>query len=108
MSVLADKIRRARETNIDVGGHTFTIRRPTDAEAAAGITPMGLVHDYVVGWALKEIDLIPGGNPTPAKFDSEAWREWVADRPELWSPITEAVMAAYTAHREAKDSAAKN
>ena len=30
---LIDKIRKARETGVEIEGHAFTIRRPTDEEA---------------------------------------------------------------------------
>ena len=32
MSVLADKIRKSRESQVSAGGFTFTIRRPTDMD----------------------------------------------------------------------------
>lgn len=111
MSQLAEKIRRARESSVEAGGHRFTIRRPTDAEAmeiSGGMTGLDLVRRHVVGWDLKFIDLYPGGDPTPAPFEPDAWAEWVADRPQIWEPLTTAIMEAYQAHRSAQGDAAKN
>lgn len=107
---LIDKLRAAREFDLEAGGHTWRLRRPTDAEAAtlSGSTPLDLVRRFVVGWSLKEIDLIPGGSPTPAPFDAELWGEWVADQPGLWGPISGAVISAYAKHAEAREGAAKN
>lgn len=105
---LVEKMRKAREQVIELEGHRFTIRRPTDAEVACGPGPMDLVYQYVVGWDLKEIDLFPGGSPVEAAFDAEVWREWVADQPTLWAPIFEAVQKAYSDHAAKLEDTAKN
>jgi hypothetical protein len=110
MSALADKIRRARESSVEAGGHSFTIRRPTDSEAMSlgdsGV--MDVVGRFVVGWNLKEIDLIPGGSPVDAPFDAEAFSEWVADQPEVMGTLSSAIVAAYTTHSQKRSDAAKN
>lgn len=109
---LADKIRKARETSVTVGGFTFTVRRPTDVEMlrlrAEGLTLDSLIG-FVVGWSgVKQIDLIPGGDPVPATFDAETAREWLSDRPDLLTPLVDEVLAQYRKHVESLEAAAKN
>lgn len=107
---LIERIRAARQRAVTVGGHAYTIRRPTDAEAielseSDGLT---LIRRFVVGWDLAEIDLVPGGGPEPAPFDPALWAEWVADQPDVWAPLAIAIRAAYHDHAKAREDAAKN
>jgi hypothetical protein len=108
---LIDKIRRSREQMVPVGGFTFLVRRPTDIEmlALAGGGGVSRLLPFVVGWdGVKEIDIIPGGDPHPLPFDAEVCAEWLADRPDLLTPLVEAIMQSYRAHAEALAEAAKN
>lgn len=109
---LADKIRKARESTVEVGGYTFTVRRPTDVEMlrlrAEGLSVDALLG-FVVGWAgVRQIDVVPGGDPVEAKFDAETAREWLSDRPDLLTPLVDEVLAQYRKHVESLESAAKN
>lgn len=108
---LAEKIRRARERDVEVGGFTFTVRRPTDIEMLAmrgGIDIESLIG-YVVGWKnVKAIDMVPGGDPVPAEFDAELAREWLSDRPDLLAPLVDAVLSSYREHVEGLGATAKN
>lgn len=110
MSVLADKIRRARESQVEACGHTFTIRRPTDADAMSlgESTALDLVRRFTVGWNLTELDLIPGGSGAAVDFDAEAFGEWVADQPEVIGGLITALFDAYKAHAAKREGAAKN
>lgn len=107
---LLDKLRKARESTVEAGGFVFTVRRPTDAEAAglSGSTALDVVHRFVIGWNLKEMDVIPGGGPGLAGFDPGLWAAWVDDRPELWAPLSEAILSAYQRHAEQREDDAKN
>lgn len=108
---LIDKIRAARQSTIMVDGHAYTIRRPTDAEAMTlgAASGLDLVNRYVIGWDHTEITLgIPGAGPEPVQFNPELWADWVADQPQLWSPISAAIITAYTQHRQSREDAAKN
>jgi len=109
---LIDKIRKARETTIEAGGHQFTIRRPTDEEAITlsreDVGLVAIVKRFTLGWDLAEIDLIPGGGPEKVAFDGSLFGEWVADRPQVWEPLGNAIMAAYTAHAASREAALKN
>lgn len=107
---LIDKIRKARETGIEAGGYKFTIRRPTDEEAIhfgkSGL--LDIVKKFVIGWEMTELDIIPGGDGSPVKFDAELFSEWVADQPEVWEPLGTAILDAYKTHSEKRVSAEKN
>lgn len=109
---LIDKIRKARETGVEADGRKFTIRRPTDEEAAAisanGDGLLAIVKRFVTGWALVELDLIPGGGPEKVPFDSALFAEWVADQPEVWTPLGTSILEAYKAHTDKRDAAVKN
>lgn len=109
---LIDKIRKARETNIDVEGHTFTIRRPTDEEAldfsGDNVKLLSVVKNFTIGWDLSEIDIIPGGTSEKVPFDSALFGEWVADQPLIWEPLGSAIINAYKVHSDKREAALKN
>lgn len=111
MSKLAEKIRKSRESDVEVGGYTFTVRRPTDIdmlEFRAGMTPRSLMR-FIVGWkGVKDSDLYPGGDPHPAEFDLEACAEWVADNAEIFSKLVTSILEAYAAHQKRTEEAKKN
>lgn len=105
---LADQIRAAREQWVTVGGHEFRIRRPTAYQVATDIkTPIDKLRHCVVGWKLKELDLIgsAGGGAVPA-FDIEALIEWAQDRVDVFVGLVEAIdktVADHFKHREAAE-----
>lgn len=108
---LIDKLRRAREQDVEAGGFTFTIRRPTFEQFVAlrGAREVAAYARYVVGWkGVRELDLVPGGGPELAPFDADACSEWLADRPDLAAPLMEAIVAAAAAHLNRLESAEKN
>lgn len=100
-----EKYRRALESKVEAGGHTFVVRRPTCADVAEiSGRPVSLewAAQFVVGWeGVVESDLIPGGDPEPVAFSSPLFLAWVKDRPSLWAPITEGVITAYQRYEEA-------
>lgn len=101
MSVL-EKLRRAREVKLDIGGFSFTLRRPTDLEMLElrhAMTPRNFIR-YVVDWGqVSELALgVPGGEPHPLAFDADVCAEWLADRPDLLVPIYEKLLELYEAH----------
>src|ERR1043166_7364319 len=102
---LLAKIRAQRQLKVTVGKFTFLARRPTDVEIVKltrdGAEWYEIAAGYVNGWeGVTENDLIGGGGSDAVRFDERVWREWCADRPELWQPIATAVMKAYDAHAE--------
>lgn len=107
---LLEKMRKAREKRVDAAGHTFTILRPTDADAVAmaGRPPLEFVERFVVGWDMTELDLVPGGMAEPVAFDSGLWVAWVRDHPDVWDALGMAILDAYESHVKAREAAAKN
>lgn len=109
--LLIEKLRKARQSVVEVEGFKFTIRRPTDAEASSmpTLTAAEVAFKFVIGWeGVKELDIIPGGNPVDVPFNSLLWIEWCQDKPGFWAPITEAVLASYKRHRQVVDETEKN
>lgn len=111
MSALSEKMRRARESNVTVGGFEFTIRRPTDMDMVAFSKtrdPADLAK-HVVGWrGVRGIDLYPGGDAADVPFDADARDEWLADRSDLLAPLVNAVAESYDQRQKALEAAAKN
>jgi hypothetical protein len=107
---LVDKIRKARERGVEVGGFTFTVRRPTDLEMLAlRGAPITALLAHVVGWSnVREIDVLASGDAAPLAFDPAVAAEWLADRPDLLEPIAKAIMTAYADHVTALGEVEKN
>lgn len=108
---LAEKIRKAREQTVEQGGFTFTVRRPTDVEmmGLAGSGSVARILPYIIGWAgVREIDVLPGGDPHPLPFDAAVRDEWLADRPDLLMPLADRILESYRAHVSSLEAAAKN
>lgn len=112
---LVNQLRKSRESVIDVCGHRLAIRRPTDLQATGmrydslrkaveGVAP------YVIGWEdMTELKLgIPGGTGAEVPFDSELFLEWISDKPEMWAPLSEGVLKAFTNHRDKEEAIVKN
>lgn len=108
---LVEKLRKARETVVEVGDFEFTIRRPTDLEAQRLrlAVSSGDLIPYVVGWnKVRELDVISGGDPHPLPFDAAVCAEWLADRIDLLDPLVSKIVEAYKAHADALGAAEKN
>jgi hypothetical protein len=113
MSRLSEKLRKQREVKVKVGKWTFIALRPTDVEAIevhrAGSDFSTIAARFVIGWqGVTEDDLVGGGVKDEVAFDKETWDEWCANRSDFWTPISEAILAAYTTHREDMETAPKN
>jgi hypothetical protein len=108
--LLIEKLLRARESDVEAGGHHFTIRRPTDADALGmqGKGPIDFVTRFVVGWDLVELDVIPGGGAEKVPFDADLWAAWIVDHPELWEALGVAIVDAYRNHATSREVAEKN
>lgn len=108
---LINQLRKARETKVQAGGYTFTVRRPTDTEFLEHreLRVFEIAQEYVIGWeGVTEADIVKGGGEDQVTFSRDLWREWCADRPDLWEPLFEAVLTAYEKHSEARKAAEKN
>lgn len=109
---LVEKMRRAREQQVTIGGHKLTIRRPTDLQLTEVAKDGGLhlrnVAPFVVGWDLTEQDLVPGGTAEPAPFDEEAFVEWIGDQPSVWGDLMGSFSKMITAHRKKMEGSSGN
>lgn len=112
---LIEKMRAARESWAEVGGKSYKVRRPTDLEmmrAREGSNvPIGLemLTKVVVGWkGVTEADLVPSGASDEVEFSPELWAEYVADRTEIWQPITEKLLELTEQHQKRQESELKN
>lgn len=110
---LIERIKKARQTTVQVGGITLTCRRPTDLEMLEmrleKVSQGDILKRFVDGWAgVKEVDLVPGGGGEAVPFSAELFAEWVSDHPGSWNAITEAVVQGYKKHEEELEAAAKN
>ena len=104
------RFNKSRESIIEAGGYSFTIRRPSVLEVHRAVSNGGSVSidfaaDQVVGWSkVNESDLINGGDPEPLAFDAEVFKAWIADRSDLWQPIVMGVVDAFKRHEEATEA----
>ncbi len=108
---LVEEIRKAREMKVEAGGFTFVIRRPTALEMIElQNQPRGrAILPFVIGWeGVKEIDVVPGGDPHPLSFDADVCAEWLTDRLDLLAPVADGVFAAFKAHEDRLEDAKKN
>lgn len=118
MATLTDKIRKARESEVEwpaeAGPVKFTIRRPTNADmidfgVRAREAGPRLLLQYVIGWSgVTEGHMLIGGDPHPLKFDPEALYEWVSDDMPLYNCLLGAILDAHSAAQKARDAAEKN
>jgi hypothetical protein len=114
---LIDKIKKARETGVEVDGFRFNVRLPSPKEMhivreAIAKNPQvamcEVAERFVVGWdGVKEIDLIPGGTGVAVEFDHALWAEWCQYKPQFWFPIADAALKAYNTYMETQGETKK-
>lgn len=102
----------SRQSQVQAGGYTFTVRRPYVAEVVggqlAGQRPADLVARFTVGWAgVKESDLMPGGDPEDTEFSPALFAAWIQDQPALWAPLSEAIVESYTRYEQELEAQGK-
>ena len=111
MAVDLARLKRSRQHEVDAGGYRFTLERPTQYEVASagGLlrADLDFIVRHVVGWDLKESDLLAGGDPEPAVFDADVCALWLADQPDLWRPLAQSLRDAFVAHEEARAAKGK-
>ncbi|HET8870270.1 MAG TPA: hypothetical protein VFM48_07480 [Aquabacterium sp.] len=111
MNSLIEKLKRSRQSVVEAGGFTFTIRRPTDLEVSemhGRINARNLIQ-FVVGWSgVREADLINGGDPHPVEFDVQLAEEWLSDRGDLMSILSPKIIGAYMQTKDRQGESAKN
>jgi len=73
------------------------------------VTQADILTRFVDGWeGMKELDLVPGGTGAAVEFSPALFAEWVADHPESWGTISDAVVSGYKQHEAALEEATKN
>jgi hypothetical protein len=110
MASLIDKIRAARQSVVEIDNISYTISRPTDMDVLTwqGKTDGDILRKFVINWSgVNEIDLIPGGSPTPVQFETELFIESIADKPDHVALLAKAIVDSYKAHIEAREQAQK-
>lgn len=108
---LISRMREARQTLVPVGGFKFVIRRPTELEMIElqGEARARGALRHVIGWEdVKESDVLENGNPDPLGFDADVCTEWLSDRLELLTAVTDAVFKSFSDHTEKRRAAEKN
>lgn len=106
-----EKYKSAGQTRVEAGGHLFVLQRPALAEIYLGggqRADINFVAAHIVGWEkVNESDLVPGGDPEPLAFDSALCAAWLADRADLWAPLTEALIGSFKQYEEAQAARGK-
>lgn len=116
MSLIADKMRKARHTSVTIDGVTYHFRRLTDLDVAdmqarrqAGTISVRDQLAFFFGWeGMTEDKLIHGGSDIPVPWDADAFIEYVSDNGALFGQLSDALVNAYTAHNKAAKEARKN
>lgn len=113
MSVLSEKMRKARQMQVDCGtGKTLTVLRPTPLQWEEIVKSANFVRGViglVIDWSgFVELDFIPGGDPHPLKFDADACAEWLEDNPAVFANVADIVIDGMKKYMEAKQDAVKN
>ena len=103
------RYQKSRESQIPAGRFNLVVRRPTQLEvvrlmADGGNLSIETASRHIVGWDVRESDLLPGGDPEPVEFDSDLFAAWIADQPDLWGPVVKGVVDSVRAHEEASEA----
>jgi len=112
MSVLAEKLRKARTLKVEVDGLVFYVLRPTPLEfnekLRSNDSARGMLA-LVIGWeGVSELSMFGGGTPHPLPFDPAACAEWLSDRPDLFKAVSNAVVEGYEAYLLRQEGELKN
>lgn len=96
MSILGDKLRKARESVCEADGHKFIVRRPTDLQLAtwAKQGDEEFLQRCVVSYrgpAEKHICTNDRLTGEPI-FDPDAFAQWIGDEPPLLNKLLEHIL----------------
>lgn len=110
---LVDRVRASRRGNVKLNGKTFIFRRPTDEDyyftlIDSEIKITEIIRRFVIDWkGFTELDFDAGGTHGNVEFDSVLFSEWLADQPEIWVPLADAIIGAYNSHNQKRVDAEK-
>lgn len=95
----------AKQRDVEIEGFTFKIQRPDHVEfwqlkeATKSLDPIGIwryyIRRFVVGWNLKTLDVIKGGDASIAPFSADVLETWLGDRPDVYGKLVDAVYQFY-------------
>lgn len=100
----------ARQSTVEAGGHTFTLRRPTEFEKIrhCNLPLLDYLCEFIDAADLTEADLFAGDGAEPVAFDRYLVRDWLYDQPDLWKPLAEALSSLVDAHDARAEAELKN
>lgn len=100
----------ARQSTVEAGGHTFTLRRPTEFEKIkhGNLSLLDYLCEFIDAADLTEADLFSGGTSELVAFDRALVRDWLYEQTDLWKPLTEALAAMVAAHEARAEGELKN
>lgn len=111
MSDLLSRRIAARQRIKQAGGHSFTLRRPTEFELLKfrSLSVLEYLCECIDDCDLTEADLIGNGSADiKVPFSRPLLFDWMQEHPELWQPLTDELSSMVKAHGEALEDAAKN
>lgn len=111
MSDLLKRRIAARQRIKEAGGHTFTLRRPTEFEKVkfASLTMLEYLSQCIDDCDLTEADLFDGGNSeAKVPFERGLLFDWLQENPELWTPLMDELRSMVDSHAATLEEAAKN
>lgn len=110
MSII-DKLRKSRQSRVEVNGVALILRRPTDLEwfEMRGSIDARRLLAFVDGWdGVTEGHIIIGGDPHPLPFDRDLCVAWLEDCPDLMGAAVNGVIEAYQSHQKRRADDSKN
>ncbi len=111
MSALLERRIKARQRIVEIDGHRFVLRRPTEYDRVrnAERTVLEYAAEMVDDCNLTEADLFDGGSAEVAvPFDRALFFDWLSEHSRFWKPLTEALADMVKTHDEQLEAAAKN
>lgn len=93
------------------GGHSFTLRRPTEFEKVrySELTMLEYLCQMIDDCDLTEADLVANGSAeVKVPFERALFTDWMQEHPELWLPLFTELGDMVKAHAAERDDALKN
>lgn len=108
-----ERFMRSLNTRVELApGKVCIARRPLEWESVeiflpGNVKPIDLMK-FVVDWeGFTDLDIFPGGDSTPAKFEPKLFHLWIQDHVGYMAKLAEAILAESNAHMEKLASAEK-
>jgi hypothetical protein len=108
-----ERFMRSLQTRVEIQPGKFcVVRRPSEWESietfrGTNIQPIDFMK-FVVDWdGFTDLDIFPGGDSTPAKFERGLFNLWIQDHFKYMVALAEAVVKEHSDHRERLEEAEK-